>query len=375
MPKSLHFEAMDSKGIFIGATGQNVGKTTICLGMISGLKKNFPRLGFIKPVGQQHIKVKKNLLVDKDVVLFKETFNLPFPYQKMSPVIFAENFTREYLDGKIDIKKLENTILDSYRSIYEKSDFTVVEGTGHLGVGSIANLNNVKIASMLGLNIILIATGGIGSTFDEISLAKTLCDSQNVKIKGVILNRVFPKKKEMIVEYISKALARWDCPLIGCIPYSRFLSTPSMEDFEILFKSPMIAGEKYHFSHFENIRLVATSLETFKEVCYPGQLLVTPATREDILLAVIEMHLQHPPKTKMDLPEYGLILTGHHPPSLQMIKNLKLADVPAIYAPTSTYDVMKMIASFTAKIRKEDVSKVKKACEIVESHLDFSYFL
>ncbi len=329
----------------------------------------------MKPVGQQHLTVKKNLLVDKDVVLFKETFKLPFSYQKMSPVIFSSGFTRDFLDEKIDSKKLEEKILKSFKSISKKSDYTVVEGTGHLAVGSIAHLNNVRIASMLGLEIVLIATGGIGSTFDELALCKSLCDSMNVKLKGVILNRVLPNKKDLIVGYMKKALARWDCPLIGCIPYSRFLSTPTMKDFEVLFKAPLLTGENYHFCHFETIRLVATSLETFKEVCFPGQLLVTPATRDDIILAVAEMQRHHPPKNASEPSDYGLILTGRHPPSPKIIKELQKADLPALYAPVSTYDAMTMIASFTAKIRIEDNSKVQKAIEIVEKHLDFSYLL
>ncbi|MCB1180539.1 MAG: AAA family ATPase [Chlamydiia bacterium] len=363
---------MNGKGIFIGATGQNVGKTTICLGLLSGLKKNFPQLGFMKPVGQQHVKVEKGLLVDKDVVLFKEHFNLLYPYEEMSPVIFPAGFTRRILDEKVSSKEFENKILISYKKIASESDFTVVEGTGHLGVGSIANLNNARIAKLLGLEVVIIVKGGIGSAFDELALNKALLDGMNVPLKGVILNRVIEEKEEMITHYINKALKRWGIPLIGIIPFNNFLNTPSMEDFETLFRTTLISGEDYHYCHFESMRLVATSLETFKEVIVPGQLLVTPATREDIILTVIEKHLRHLPTKKDELPSHGLILTGRHPPSHFVIKELKKAGIPALYAEITTYDAMCMITSFTAKIRKEDTSKVKKAIDLVEPHLDFS---
>jgi hypothetical protein len=39
-------------GVFIAATGQHVGKTTTCLGLVSALKDRFSRLTFMKPVGQ-----------------------------------------------------------------------------------------------------------------------------------------------------------------------------------------------------------------------------------------------------------------------------------------------------------------------------------
>lgn len=44
---------------------QHVGKTTASLGIISGLKKRFKNVGFIKPVGQQHELTEGGILVDK----------------------------------------------------------------------------------------------------------------------------------------------------------------------------------------------------------------------------------------------------------------------------------------------------------------------
>jgi Mrp family chromosome partitioning ATPase len=39
--------------IYIAATRQHVGKTTVSLAVLSGLTKRFDKVGFIKPVGQQ----------------------------------------------------------------------------------------------------------------------------------------------------------------------------------------------------------------------------------------------------------------------------------------------------------------------------------
>jgi hypothetical protein len=75
--KSGHYQ----RPIFIAATRQHVGKTTVSLAMMSGLKKRFNKVGFIKPVGQQHVTVRSenqdgDLRVDKDVCLVKEHFHL-----------------------------------------------------------------------------------------------------------------------------------------------------------------------------------------------------------------------------------------------------------------------------------------------------------
>lgn len=338
--------------------------------MISGLKKRFPKLGFMKPVGQQHLYF-QNERIDKDVVLFKEYFHMSNNYKEMSPVIIPAGFTRDFLDNKIQIDHLQNKIKDSFNKIYISSDYVIVEGTGHVGVGSIINLNNAQVAAMLGLDVIIIGSGGLGSTFDELSLNKAICDQLGVKIRGVILNRVIEAKKDMITNYMTTALNRWGIPLIGCVPYNRFLNTPSMRDFETLFNTALISGHKFQHKHFEYNRLVATSVETFKEVIIANQLIITPATREDIILAVIERHDHHMTAKLSHEPEHGLILTGRHPPAPSIIEKLHSLGIPSLYAAISSFDAMQLITSFTAKIRQDDISKVEKAIQLVESNLNF----
>ena len=45
--------------VFIAATRQNDGKTTTSLGLIAALQKNFPRVGYIKPVGQRFVEIEE----------------------------------------------------------------------------------------------------------------------------------------------------------------------------------------------------------------------------------------------------------------------------------------------------------------------------
>ena len=80
------------KPIFVAATRQHVGKTTVSLALMSGLQKRFEKVGFIKPVGQQHIPVMnsqgKEIRVDKDTQVMKEFFSLGhIEYADMSPVM------------------------------------------------------------------------------------------------------------------------------------------------------------------------------------------------------------------------------------------------------------------------------------------------
>lgn len=362
-----------TRGIFIAATGQHIGKTTLCLGILAGLLKIYNRVGFIKPVGQKHIFVNNQIPVDKDAVLFHEYFRLNIPYTAMSPVIIPAGMTREFLDGLIDTQQLKDKITDAYDHISSNHDFTLSEGTGHVGVGSIIDLNNADVASLLGLEAVLIASGGLGSAFDALAVNCALFHAKGVKIKGVILNRVLNEKREMIINYFQKALNRWNIPLIGAIPYEEMLAEPSILDFETLFETKVLVGEKQRFCHFHHLSIVDTSMRLYRqEKLLNNQLIITPASREDLILATLakvwDSKLATPPRPT----SCALLLTGPQPPRPLLVEKIKRADLPCLYTSVSSYKAMQMISSFTAKIRQEDLCKVELAIQLVESHVDFS---
>ena len=360
--------------IFIAATGQNVGKTTICLGILAALHKRYSKVGFMKPIGQQHINISNQWNVDKDVVLFKEYFDLQSEYLDMSPVILPAGFTRDFLDGKESPLDIEQSIKSSFDKISRNHFVTIVEGTGHVGVGSIVHMSNARVASLLNLDMIIIASGGLGSAIDELSLNVALCKLHGVKIRGIILNRVLEDKREMIENYLPKALKMWNIPLIGCIPYNSLLGAPTLRDYEVLFKSDLIAGHKHLNCHFQNPKLVAGSLESYQDEIGAGELIITPASREDIINETIRRK-RHAEDIGDEYPIHGIIMTGQHPPSESILSNLKKVDMPALYAPLCSYDAMKSITSFIAKIRVEDTSKIEKAIDLVEKNIDMDRLL
>ncbi|HAB99155.1 MAG TPA: cobyrinic acid a,c-diamide synthase [Parachlamydiales bacterium] len=366
---------MMKNGIFIAATGQNVGKTAVCLGLVSGLQKRCSSVGYMKPVGQEHVETEKGDLVDKDVVVFKTHFSLVDSYSTMSPVLFPRRFTRDFLDGKIERQELVDRIEGGFANLSARHEMTVVEGTGHTGVGSIVDLNNAQVAALLDIPLFIVTSGGLGSSFDELSLNLAQCEKYGAKVAGVILNRVFEEKRAMIMDYMGRALERWRVPLLGCIPYHAFLSSPTMKDFEQLFQTELVTGQAFRLRHFEHIRLVATSVEMYRHAIGRNQLVITPASRDDIVLATLtrfwDLKIAH---SAHDL-QAGLILTGKQPPKEALIEQIKRAEIPMLYAPVSNFTAMKMINSFTSKIRQEDTPKIQRAIDLMASHIDFDRLL
>lgn len=332
-------------------------------------------MGYMKPVGQEHVETESGVRVDKDVLLFRACFQIQDSYDSMSPVLFPRGFTRDYLDGKVSHQTLENRITEAFFSLSAHHSILVAEGTGHTGVGSIVNLNNAQVAARLNTPILLVASGGLGSSFDELELNRTQCEKYGARVAGIILNRVLPEKSEMIREYMGKALARWKIPLVGCIPYDPFLSTPTLGDFELLFQTSLLTGQEHRCRHFDQIRLIATPVESYRTNVGPNQLIITSAAREDIVLATLsrywDLKIAHPEE---DLT-VGFILTGKQPPQESLVEQIRKTGIPMLYVPLTSFAALKMINSSTAKIRSEDTAKVAEAIRVVEQHINFDLLL
>ena len=355
-------------GIFIGATGENVGKTTTSLGIYSLLKNKFSNVGFIKPVGQRTVCI-DDIDVDKDIVLFKDYFNIASLPSDMSPVTFTAGISKKVIDQHISTSLLLESIHSAYQKISKQNDFVLVEGTGHIGVGSVASINNAQVASMLGLDIVLIASGGIGSCIDSIILNLSLCREYNVNVKGIIINKVIPEKLEMIKYYITKYLNTYDIPILGFLPYTQDLSLPTMRDFELLFQTKMHSGESKRLSSFKNPLLVSESRSTFLAQISSHQLIITPVCREDIAYAAIEFYSCNPSS------HLGIILTGDQPISNHLKKALTNVNLPALHAAHSSYEVMSKISNYSVKIRSHDTAKIDTAISLVNKYLRISDFV
>lgn len=385
--------------IFVAATKQHVGKTTTSLAVLSGLQKRFDNVGFLKPVGQQHVKVdidaddgqeKHSILVDKDVVLIKEHFNLDnIDYRYMSPVIIPKGYTRRYVDGEISTLDQQREVENAANHISAKSDVTLIEGTGHCAVGSIVGLNNAKVASILGADMVLIANGGLGKAFDELELNRILCEQNNVRIAGVIINKVIPEKYEQTKHYMEKAIMQaWGIPLLGCIPDRPFLGCPALVDLEQLFKTQLISGssEENRSRHYtmSDINLVTTSLKRFllniRKRKPARTLYICHVTRDDLIMAFLEEY-QRRQKTPSEPPfEAALLVCGSRDYKLSeeveaMIRNNN-GDGPCIMAVEgTTHAAMTKIHNFTPKLNIDDTGRVAVAVDHYEPYIDFDLLL
>mmetsp|Transcript_14977 Transcript_14977/g.21830 ORF Transcript_14977/g.21830 Transcript_14977/m.21830 type:complete len:442 (+) Transcript_14977:63-1388(+) len=389
--------------VMLAATGMHVGKTTLSLGVFRGLQQKWGhgRVAYCKPLGQRYKDVLlpdgRTVKVDPDVETVRNFFKLDkFAWEHMSPVVFPPGFTRKVIDGRIHTADLLHKIKDAFTALATNSDFTLLEGSGHVGVGSIVNLNNAQVAGALGVDVVLIAPGGLGVSFDQLAMNKALLEKHGAQLRGVILNKVEPDKFDMVKDYYGRVLADlWETPLLGCIPYQPAIEKPSMSGYAQLLNSPFIAGESDRFRTFESIRLVLSEgEESVDKEGVPEQLVVTHSSRIDLIESLIRNHenLRKSSLGSADL-RGGLIIVGPEAPKSEIIAKLEEVKVPTVFVKkedlnkqgqnqishngseppqyTSTFEIVKAMNEFTQKHVADDIGRVESTMDHIAKHIDF----
>lgn len=349
--------------LFIASTGKDVGKTTLSLGLIDYLNKYHGPCGFMKPVGQEQLSY-HNVSLDKDAVLIKDLFKLK-QTQSLSPVAIPHGFTKDYLDQKISLDDLKHLILNASHDL-EEYNSVVYEGTGHLGVGSIIDLNNAQVAKLLDAPIILVTKGGLGSSFDELMLNLALCEKYGLEVKGVVLNKVIQEKKEMISAYFQKALSKINIPFLGALPFDMLLARPTFSDLKTELETELIHGDDLMFKHVNSMSIIASNHQIPDLKAY--DLVIVTSSREGLLHGLLE----HSKSEKIPL---GLILTGDIAPSNWIIEDIKKSSNIAMMTSKTSSDVLVELSNFHAKIQSQDHEKIQEAIKLVHQHLDFSKLL
>ncbi len=280
---------MTRRKIFIAATKQNDGKTTISLGLINTLKKRLKKVGFIKPVGQRYV-IKDGHKVDEDSVLIEKVCGMRSCLKDMSPIAIEKGFTEKYIKiGGHD--KLVNDIIDSFERVCRRKELVVIEGTGHAGVGAIFDLSNAKVARLLGAKVILVTAGGIGKPIDEVVLNMALFEKEGVEVIGVIVNKVLPSKYGRIKKILKMGFGKKGVDLLGVIPYTPLLSIPTIQHILEETDIGLISKKTGIRNKIQKILVGAMQPHEALNYIENGSLLITPGDREDMLMTLLSAHL------------------------------------------------------------------------------------
>lgn len=356
---------MKYKNIYVAATSQHIGKTTTTLGLVKSFMNQGVDVGYCKPVGQQYVSFHSHK-VDKDVVLFADLIGLDIDPTLHSPVIFSKGTTEQILDNPGALA-LESQILHAKKELNKKHELTIFEGTGHPGVGTIANLSNAHVAKILDAGVIMVVEGGIGSTIDMLNMTSSLFREEGVPILGVIVNKVIDEKTEKVKHYLSKWLDYQGLSLLGVLPYDKTLAYPLVRTICAAIKGEVIMHQDNMYNRVAEIVggsvVNMTELKDFKNLLLlTGARLIDRAIKKIISFSSL-VDIDHSPLA-------GIIITGDGELSEESINYVNTFKIPVIRTKLETYGVGVKISRLEVKINKRTPWKVLKAIDLINKNVD-----
>jgi len=356
-----------AKKIFIAASGQNIGKTTISVSLLHLAQQKYGRVGFMKPLGPKPAQL-RGISVDKDAALIAQVFGLTRDLRYMSPVVVHPETSRQAIDGKLSLSELSDRILTSYAELEKRCDFIVIEGSGHPGVGSVLKLSNARIAKMLDAPVLMLSGGGFGNVIDTLAMNTALFKLEGAEVRGVLVNKLFEEKREVMLDYLQRGMAEESFSVIGGFDYKPVLANPTLRRVARLLELPLHGNRREMGRIIHHVQIGAASTQRVTEMLRDSSLLLVTSSRDELLVTLANLY---------QMPEYrsniaGLIIPGVSEVSTITQRILDRSNIP--YLRTSTYstaDLYRIIAEDVSKITSEDTEKLDLIRSLAEQRLDF----
>ncbi|WP_291869121.1 phosphate acetyltransferase [Maribacter sp.] len=339
-----------SKAIYIATTEPNSGKSLISIGLMQMLLGKTAKVGYFRPIINDYSSGKK----DNHINTILSYFNLPIEYKD------TYAFTRSEVVEKNNQNKEDevlDTIIKKYKSLEERFDFVLVEGTDFTGEGSIIEWDiNVLTAKNLGIPTIIVSSG-VGKTLKElVGNLNLACDSfkeNGVNVLMAVANKVQSENINLVASALKEKLP--DSILTGAIPLNPVLGNPSIKEIVEQLDGKVLFGEKYINNQVGSFGVGAMQLRNYLTHLKEDGLVITPGDRADIILGALQANLSANYPTVS-----GIVLTGGLMPEESITKLIEgLSEVvPIISVNQGTFSIANKIGSIKPKIYAENEQKI-----------------
>lgn len=357
-----------ARKLFVAATGQNCGKTTVCLALLHLARKKYARVGFIKPLGPKPI-VHHGQAMDKDAALMAEVFGMKEALPNLSPVILYPETTRQVIDGAIDPALYRTRILEACTALEQECDLLVIEGSGHPGVGSVVGLSNAVVARLLGAPVLLVTGGGVGNVIDAVALDGALFEKEGVELRAILVNKLIPEKREANLDYLRRALSGASFAILGGFNFQPILANPTLGRVARILGLALHGDRREASRIIHHVQIGAASTQRVAELLKNDSLLIVTSSRDELLVTLANLY---------QIPEYRAKIVGLLIPGIIHINRitqqiLDRSNIPYLRTQqATTAELYQTIVEDVSKLTAEDREKLDLVRELAEYRLDFA---
>ena len=355
---------------FLAPAGASVGLTTVALGLVNALDQRGVRVAFFKPIAQAS---EGDSSPELSTHFIRATTNL----RPAAPIPLA-TVTKAISEQGMD--QLMGRVIAAYGESTASADVVVVEGLLPLEGDLYLGVVNNELVKTLNAQVILVASRA-GKTTDQLDdqieyAASTFGGLE--KILGVIINR-YPVGKSQTAKYLidhllseSRLFSRRQLELIGIVPESPELTYCRTIDIQRHLSAEVLSAGEMNSRRVKVTHLLARTVPNSLHTFVPGAILMTPADRSDIIVAVAMAALSH-------IPIAGLILTGDAQPEKRIMRFCKpafeAAGLPLLRVMSSTYNTATRLYELSTAVPVDDLQRIENAIDHVAQTLDIDWLI
>jgi len=339
------------KSIYLCSLKEHVGKTLISIGIILKLQEDGYKVAYFKPIGMP--KGAFSDKADRDVGFIQNTvFKTDLPYDIISPTSIPDCYYVDLIDENRKTFLL-NSIKKSYNELLKRYDYIIIEGAPSIIRYVRIGLDDLTIANFLKIpELVFIQTESSDKCIDNLIFTKNYFKYRNLKMKGVIFNKIDYEYKARIEELREKHIEGRNVPILGVIGKSLELISPRVSEIQQaiggeLINEPAREGldktvETYLIAAM-NPHAALKYLRSVKKAA-----VITGGDRADVALAALNEDVS------------ALILTGFIQPDSKVIHAANEKKIPIILSPSDTYTTIRNMEKIKPGIQKEEINLVAK---------------
>lgn len=350
-----------SKAIYIVTTEPNSGKSIVSLGLMQLLLGKTAQVGYFRPI----IDDVANGKIDNHIDTVLSYFNVDMKPEE------AYAYTRSQvvqLKNQDKDDEIVGHIIHKYKTIENRFDFVLVEGTDFSGEGAIIEWDiNVLIAKNLGIPAVILASGK-GKTLDELLgnlyMAYDSFMEKGVEVLLIIANKVQPENLDIVSNGLKEKLP--NNVLVGTIPTNSILGSPTVKEIAQELDAKILFGEDYMNNQVAGFSVGAMQLRNYITHLKEDSLVITPGDRADIILGALQANIStNYPKLS------GIVLTGGLLPEESITKLIEgLSDIiPILSVAGGTFSVTNRIGTIRPRIYADNKEKIVTSIQEFEKHI------
>lgn len=352
-PSGTDASDMYPSSIYIASPEGDTGKSTIALGVLQMLAASAARVGVFRPIARSTDEP------DYILELLVEHTTADLTYEQSLGVTYEQ----VHADQDAALSK----IVDRYHEVASQCDAVVIVGSDYTDVGSPSELGfNARIAVNLGAPVLL-ALRGSGRTPDEIAQLATLCQGElrqhHAHLAAIVANRCAPEDLDAVTDALaSVGVPAWSLPEIP------LLVAPTMAELLEAVDGTLYSGDSSLLQR-EALRVMVGGMtaEHILERLTEGVVVIAPADRSDVLLALVNAHEAE------GFPSLaGIIMNGGiepHPAIARLVAGLG-PRLPILTTELGTFDTASAAAQTRGRVAVGSQRKVDTALGLMEQRVD-----